>query len=664
MYKPSNLVVTSLVLLSTITAGCGGSSGGSDGSGVGNSPIAHSIPYCETDVQLITQTTQSDVIFSLESNYQVNQTSSIIAQLPDTDSHDYSFNWTQTAGTSLNLATHNSPVLSFSPTEVGNYQFEVTISNPSQTWRETVEITATDHGTTITSINLDHQVVSEGNVSLRVARVNNTAPDSISWCINQNELPRALDIDLTNPERPLFTVPSVSQDTLVSLRATVNLAGEQYTDDVHLLVSNTPKITSKYFDTPIAKVHAFRRDSPYADWLNRCVYNNQLTQSCPSNNGLPLIGQQTDTPSIDDIMDRVVVSHDWMAESFEHFLTTQDQHGDFKRLLQSVTAVVISYDIRPSFYWVVTGAIYLDPNNLWMTQLQRDTINEAPDYRSSFGNDLQFLMPWRYTKDNAYAYPLYESYERTDRTIDDFAPRLASLLYHELAHANDFFPRSIHAQLQGPTLLDDYYERSGANALISDQLTTRYPLQSDEMYDLAQVSFQGKAASATQKAYMPSDIVPFFSTDTAIDYYAYSTSREDAAMMFEAAFMGYRYNLERDMAITDNPENATSSSITVEWGMRNRISDPSLHERATYVVEQMMPEIDSDLLFNQLPKVVMMTPGLSWLDNLAISPVSAAQLMGLQSVEHHENSSHSHQPMIDYPLQLSGDEHKTILIKQ
>ncbi|PKG58348.1 hypothetical protein CXF83_13595 [Shewanella sp. Choline-02u-19] len=53
------------------------------------------------------------------------------------------------------------------------------------------------------------------------------------------------------------------------------------------------------------------------------------------------------------------------------------------------------------------------------------------------------------------------------------------------------------------------------------------------MANLADVSFRAKTADNTQKAYRPSGITCFFSTDTALDYYAYSTRREDAAMLFE-----------------------------------------------------------------------------------------------------------------------------------
>ena len=101
---------------------------------------------------------------------------------------------------------------------------------------------------------------------------------------------------------------------------------------------------------------------------------------------------------------------------------------------------MISHDAPFLLYWVVTGAIYLDPDDLWLTPSQRDTINEAPDYRSNFGDDLNFVMPWRYVKDNQYASLGVPITVRADRTLAQINPDLAFLLYHEPAHANDFFP--------------------------------------------------------------------------------------------------------------------------------------------------------------------------------------------------------------------------------
>lgn len=458
-------------------------------------------------------------------------------------------------------------------------------------------------------------------------------------------------VDVSDPFRPLFTAPTVTQDTITRLKVNANVNGNQLSDDVFVLTTSAPAISSPYFDTSVARTHAYRPDSPYANVLANCVYSNQLNDSCTINT-LPLIGQTSSDLNRETILNRVLVSHDWMGDNFAAFLAQMDPDSDFARLLQSVTAVVISYDVRPSFYWVVTGAIYLDPNDLWLTPSQRDTINEAPDYRSNFGNDLNFVMPWRYVKDNQYASLGVPITVRANRTLAQINPDLASLLYHELAHANDFFPRSVHATLTGPRLLDDYSRRNASKSLISDQVSNTYPLTSTEMMGLANVSFLGAAASNVQKAYQASDVSTFFSTDIASDFYAYSSTREDTAMLFEEAMMSYRYQILRDVAVTNKPAILTADSLIIDWGQRGRIAQDSLENRAALVIDEMLPELNGISLIESLPEPMNMVQGQSWRQTLAISPANT-HLKGQSNA-----AAINAESRFEAELRLSGDRHQ------
>ena len=46
-------------------------------------------------------------------------------------------------------------------------------------------------------------------------------------------------------------------------------------------------------------------------------------------------------PSVEQVMNRVLVSNDWMGEVFERFLREQDVHGDFRRLLIAAGGKVV-----------------------------------------------------------------------------------------------------------------------------------------------------------------------------------------------------------------------------------------------------------------------------------------------------------------------------------
>jgi len=625
-------------LIAMILAGCGGS--GSD-SGANTPPEtpANSLSRCA--VQSTPQIITSDNIrFYLQSQYLSHQQSGVVATLANGASSGYQFHWQQTSGTPLTLTVTDNAVLPFVADSSGDYGFEVTIANAEQQYTAIINVIVTE-GDGL-SIRLDHQVVEGADVSLRVDRRSGSSIQNLSWCVAYGP---DVTLNLDDVEVPLFTTPQVNSDSLLILRATGTANDVQLSDDVNLLITDEAAIDSAYFDKPIARTHSYRADSPWRNALQGCVYSNQLANSCTLTT-LPLIGQETAENASDKaaIMNRVLVSHDWMGKNFEAFLDNLDPHSDFATLLQSVTAIVISYDVRPSFYWVATGAIYLDPEDLWLTAAERDTINEAADYRSAFGQDLQFLVPWRYVKNNDYASIYRSPALRQSRSLSELEPDLASLLYHELAHANDYFPRSIHSSLQGPTLVDDYNRRSANKALGSDQLTNTLPLQSTEMQSLAEVNFLGDNATATERSYSPADVASFFSPDRANDFYNYSTSREDAAMLFEEAMMSYRLGIQRDVAVTDKPAVISSSTVTVNWGQRGRIAEPAIQARAAMIIDYLMPELDGAAIEAALPPPVAMRAGESWLANLALSNngKNTPQLVSPKNIS-------------EQPLRLSGE---------
>lgn len=624
---------------------CGGGDGDSSSGDI--TPPTTNLPRCTTLPAPLITTTSSSIRFQTEAQYIAGQSSVIIANIENRDSQNLQFRWQQIEGPSIPLVSQNSPVLAFDIPLAGSYRFSLNVTGNNVDVTGEIGINAEPASQALLNVRQDHQVVKGNNVSLRLEQQGGLTAANISWCIGSGP---DLAVDLSNPFRPLFTAPNVTQDTLIKLVANANINGIQLSDDAFILTTAAPNISSSYFKTPIARTHAYNPTSPYTKVLTQCVYSNQLNTPCTINQ-LPLIGQISEEVNIDRILDRVLVSHDWMGDNFARFLREMDPTNDFARLLQSVTAIVISYDIRPSFYWVATGAIYLDPDALWLTPAQRDTINEVPDYRSNYGNDLNFIMPWRYVKNNQYASIGIPITTRANRTLAQINADLASLLYHELAHANDFFPRSVHASLTGPRLLDDYYRRDANKSLISDQVSRLYPLNSLEMVGLAKVSFAGERANPTQKAYQPSDVSTFFSNDTASDFYAYSSTREDTAMLFEEAMMSYRYQILRDVAVANKPAELTADTLIVDWGQRGRIGEDSLVNRAALVIDNMLPELNGINLVNSLPEPIAMPQGQSWRQTLAISPTNIL-LKG-------QNNAPSNNPPLDEPeIRLSGDRHR------
>ena len=522
--------------------------------------------------------------------------------------------WTQTSGPVTVFLANTSKVIAFTPSIAGEYQFEVSFNNNGESQQLSHYLTVLDEVSVINA-RLDHAVLEQNNVSLRAEISADIAIDSISW----EQLSEEKVTFIENGLSVNFEAPSVDKDTLLTFEVKGTANGILVSDTVTILVEDSDLIKNNaYFKDRKASTFPYDNTGPYAQDIVNCVYSNQLTSSCPLEK-LPLIAHQSLTPTVEDIMSRVVVSHQWMGDRFRDFLLHNDNNNDFKNLLRATTAIVISYDVRPSFYWAATGAIYLDPKNFWLSPDERDTINESPDYRASFGRELQFTMPWRYIKDNDYATDYPSETIRITRNENDGLYRLASLLYHELAHANDFFPKTewfIHDQ--SSRVLDAALSTN----FESDNLAIAYPLFGDEIYALAQVSFSGETATSFQKSYLPSDIKDFFKIEVANDYYNYSSPREDYAMLFEELMMQTRYQVLRDTAVTNLPsgENTSIRDYIVAWGQRGRIGETNIKDRVEFVTKRILPEFESVMIIANLPPPIAMIEGDDWLDNLSISP--------------------------------------------
>jgi hypothetical protein len=561
-------------------------------------------------------------IVIIDPNLSNNQSVELILFYPDDKLSNIS--WKQTAGENVSLLTKNTKVIAFTPNSAGNYSFTVSFSvngGANQTLSQSINISETSNKI---AARLSHTVLSDNKVSLRTSLNSSIVSSSLQWQQVSGPQVNFSETDTQGNLAVFFNAPQVTKDTILNFKVSASDGVQTFTDHVAVLVEPAPAIANNaYFDERVASVYAYNSNSPYAESLVDCVYSNSLSSSCTLAK-LPLLAQESISLSVDDIMDRVVVSHQWMGDRFKDFLINNDNNNDFKRLLRATTAIVIAYDIRPSFYWAATGAIYLDAENFWLTPQERDTINEAPDFRADFGNDLKFVIPWRYVKNNDYATASFNKEQRVSRTSNDGLYRLTSLLYHELAHANDFFPSTEWFSHNEQTRILD---AATSTDFESDQLSISLPLQSQTMRDLAQVSFAGVNATTTQKSYLPTDVETFFSPDTATDFYAYSSLREDYAMLFEELMMQNRFQVFRDVAITNQPlgDNVSGEDYIVTWGQRGRIGEVSIKPRVAFTASRILPEFDSNTALTAVPAPIAMTEGDNWIENLAISPLPLNQ---------------------------------------
>ncbi|WP_394224142.1 hypothetical protein [Alteromonas gracilis] len=481
----------------------------------------------------------------------------------------------------------------------------------------------------LAALRLGHETTEGGRVSLRVDTINVQSTDisDIQWRQTSGPTVSSFEFNTGDYSHAIyFQAPRVNNDEIIEIESTVTLSsGQTLTDTAQVLVKNIAINNNGFFVddevSPAATVSAhmrpYRSDSPYASALIDCVYNNQIANSCTFSR-LPLIGQRTENPTIDDILDRTLVSHPWMGDAFRTFLETSATRDDMLQLLRATTAVVISYDIRPSFYWVATGAIYLDANNFWRTPQERDTLNTRPDYRSGFGSELDFTTSWRYVKNGAYYFPIISTSSaaaRQTRSARDVEAALSYLLYHELAHANDFFDYTEWAQLPNNASPLSTYDDSSP---ISTGLAASLPLNSSQLHALAEVRFGGATASDAERNYTAQQVANWFENDGAVAFYAYFTEREDLAMLFERFMMLYRLDAEADIGVFTQ-ETLKDGSFTPTWAQRNRVSDDRVTMRVDYVVSRILPDLNVPSIQASLPGPFMLPTGITWRES-ASSP--------------------------------------------
>ncbi len=373
--------------------------------------------------------------------------------------------------------------------------------------------------------------------------------------------------------------------------------------------------------TELANLAAYRADGEFGDVLADCATVAEPEESCPLAT-LPLIGQQTADPTFVNIMDRVVVSHPWMGSRFEQILTRLP--ADVSTLMKGVTAIVIADDIRPAHYSSKTGAIYLDPAYLWLTNAEKATVSRQEDPRSDYGQELNFVPLSRLVKENAYAYNYYSLSGSEERTLEEILYPFAALLYHELAHANDYFPPDRVA-----LLTVDQPVGLAAQDLEFDRVAIRLdgfnPLSSTMLKDLAKVLYRGETATGSQRGYSPLTVGAEFEFDGANDDYAYTSEHEDVAMLFEETMMRFHFGLERDMAFASVPvtANPDCDDFIVRWGARGRLGDPLVKSRAEFVAELLLPTQNLSAFFHGLPQPAPLMKGVGWCRNLDPNPFQA-----------------------------------------
>ncbi len=261
-----------------------------------------------------------------------------------------------------------------------------------------------------------------------------------------------------------------------------------------------------------------------------------------------------------------------------------------RKLFRSLTVIVIDSRIRPSYFNSTSAAIYLDPDILWIKATELASMDKSEDYRASYSEVFDFFYAQQYVDDNEQAawYNYADDYPR-DRPAAEVLYATSALLFHELAHVNDFYPYEIISSTPtGDEVPEDLLAEEPSSAL----LDINFPLSSDQLYAYAGVVFHGEQASSEQLDFIAEDIGALLQADVASDIYAYSHPAEDLAMLFEEFAMLFFLNMHREITIVNIPEfEYDCLDLEIAWGQSARITNPQILERVLFVSTALMPDL-------------------------------------------------------------------------
>ena len=330
----------------------------------------------------------------------------------------------------------------------------------------------------------------------------------------------------------------------------------------------------------------YSEDNSWESTINHCLYHED---GCTVGE-LPLIGWQKDVITKEDILARTVVDEKWLYQRFKDLL---DRYPDeLIQMFGSVTAVVLSTQVKPSHYWSVHGAIVLDAEYFWIHEEEEETLSEEEDCRSNNfrKSDINYSLSYRMVIGE-------ESFWAGQRGLDYVERDSANLLFHELAHAMDYTvvdaPEKITPDMK-IWEIDDIDEAGRLSQRL--QGVNGYPLISSLLYDSAQYFYKGKDATPQMKQVSFEQLGNDFGASGAVHLYSYTTHREDFAMLLEAYFTNRYYKANYTGLVLDvSAGRIECQDKIVKWSHEQRDFSPKIRSRMDMALEAVQLDHGSTL---------------------------------------------------------------------
>lgn len=346
------------------------------------------------------------------------------------------------------------------------------------------------------------------------------------------------------------------------------------------------KNNQDFFDE-IGAVHAYEKDHSFVSSIEKCPYSIKASDLC-SLEELPFIAQLSDDWGIEEIGQRVVVTKDWMGQRFLELLKELKDDKDLMKMFGAVTGIVISSKLSSSFYYSGNGFIYLEPDYLYLNKEELKSIQGPLDPRSGRASKLSFRKTWFYFKNNKMI-----TNNTYDKEIKKYS--LLRLLYHELAHANDFFPfySLSDVNIDEKNLLNFSYNYkfidSSHKTSSFEKLDSILLKRVENYINSGDVEYQIFVESLSVE-----DIASSFKDGSASDTYNYYNRYENFAMKLEELLMLKNHSIYRYIMFSDVEKNIDKSfsEFTFYWSQRGRILKDDILEDSLNLYQSIFPDAD------------------------------------------------------------------------
>lgn len=335
-----------------------------------------------------------------------------------------------------------------------------------------------------------------------------------------------------------------------------------------------------------ALAETYNDTSPYKSILKDC-YRGDRTSACTFSQ-LPLLGQLGGTPTIAQIMDRVVVTHDWMGVRFEQYLSLLP--AEALTLYKPVSVISIGSENGGVNYNAITARMSIGPEYLWLTTDEKKAL--SADGGSSNGgsrprDELQFLVRNIYEKDGL---GFNNRASADERELDDIFTIFARDMYEALAFAANFFPASTYTvdrPLAAPfVIFDEVIDND--NEVVTGPLYANAFLTTPTslLTDIANVYYDDLPARDNQKLLTAADMGGRFEGEGKPTFWSHNRQVNDVQTLFTLGMLKYKHGTSINVMFLEGTND--NDDAIIGYGVKNRLAAALVAPRAKFVMEKIL----------------------------------------------------------------------------